>query len=233
MTDSLPPAAKEYEAQLRKLVDVFLRENAKVNLSALRSPEQCWVGNVLDSLAALDIEPIHRYTHTPIHLLDLGTGGGFPLLPLAICLPQAQCTGLDATQKKTDAVERIARALGLGNVELLAGRAETLGRDGRYREQFDIATARAVAPVRTLLEYCAAFVKVNGRIILWKSLDIAKELEDSLRARTEFSCRLTGEHRYTLPGDFGERQLLVFEKTAALSKKYPRTVGVPKKSPLR
>ncbi len=166
-------------------------------------------------------------------LLDLGTGGGFPLLPLAICLPDTQCTGLDATEKKINAIKKIVQELGLRNVDLLTGRAEELGQDSRLREQFDIVTSRAVAPLNVLLEYCAPFVKTGGRIVLWKSLSIDEELTDSLLARAELSCHLIDQFRYTLPDGFGERQLLVFEKASALSKKYPRAVGVPKKNPLR
>ncbi len=101
----------ETEKQLRDLVRVFLEENTKLNLSAFRSEEHCWVGNVLDSISLLQaIGNVHGLT-MPTHLLDIGTGGGFPLLPLATCLPEVQCVGIDATSKKIDAVGNIARTL--------------------------------------------------------------------------------------------------------------------------
>ncbi|MBU2214046.1 16S rRNA (guanine(527)-N(7))-methyltransferase RsmG, partial [Patescibacteria group bacterium] len=165
-------------------------------------------------------------------ILDLGTGGGFPLLPLAICLPQCQLTGVDATQKKVAAVERIANALEVKNVNIIAGRAEELGHDKTYREQFDLVLSRAVAPINTLLEYCAPFTKVKGHIVLWKSMKIEQELKDSLLARAELSCHLTAQHEYELPEKFGKRQLLIFEKTFQTSEKYPREIGIPKKNPI-
>jgi len=121
------------EKQMRELVAVFLAENSKVNLSAFRTEESCWIGNILDSVSFLELLPKFSILNSQFSILDLGTGGGFPLLPLAIALPDVHFTGMDATQKKIDAVERIADGMGLKNVELIAGRAETLGRDPRYR----------------------------------------------------------------------------------------------------
>ena len=165
--------------------------------------------------------------------MDVGTGGGFPLLPLAMALPEAQLTGLDATQKKVEAVGRIVHALGLGNVRVVAGRAEEEGRKPEERERYDVVTSRAVAETGVLLEYTSPFAKPGGHIILWKSMTIDKELEESLLARAELSAHLVGQHVYELPGNWGKRQLLVFEKGGPLSAKYPRDVGVPSKKPLR
>ncbi len=222
----------ELEQRLKKLVEVFLEENSKINLSAFRTPELCWMGNVMDSLALLDILQELSKGNPALSIMDLGTGGGFPLLPLAICLPEARLVGVDSVKKKLDAVGRIAQTMELANIELITGRAEELGRDKKLREQFDIVTARAVAPINTLLEYCAPFVKKGGQVIFWKSLDIEQELKDSLLARAELSCHLIKQHRYSLGEEWGERQLLIFEKASALPKKYPREVGVPKKDPL-
>lgn len=216
------------QAQLRQLVSAFLEENAKVNLSAFRTEEQCWIGNVLDSLAALELPQVTEAKT----ILDLGTGGGFPLLPLAITLPGTQCTGLDSVQKKTDAVGRIAASLDLPNVRLVTGRAEEFGRNTEYREQFDVVTSRAVAELNVLLEFAAPFVKPQGHIVLWKSVTIERELQDSLLARAELSTHLIKQHVYDLGETWGKRQLLVFQKTAPLSGKYPREVGVPGKKPL-
>lgn len=216
------------ERTLRNVVHAFLRENAVTNLSALRTEDACWNGNILDSLPLLDVLADRPVTS----LLDVGTGGGFPLLPAAVCLPETRCVGVDSVGKKVDAVRRIAASAGLKNVEVIAGRTEELGQNPAYREQFDVVTARAVAELPVLLEYCSPFTKPGGRVILWKSLQIEEELKASLLARAELSCHLIAQHEYELPGDWGRRQLLVFEKTAPLSDKYPREVGVPKKHPL-
>jgi 16S rRNA (guanine527-N7)-methyltransferase len=233
------------EARLCDLMRVFLKENENLNLSALRTEEQCWIGNILDSLSFLDVLKEFSILNSQFSILDVGTGGGFPLLPLAIALPEHRFTGIDATRKKIDAVYRIIRALTLNNVELIAERSEVLGQNQAHREKYDVVLSRAVAELPTLLEYCAPFACVNGYIVLWKSLSIEQELKNSLRATKEFHCDLVTQHRYTLPGDFlagrspaqrgegwGERQLLVFKKTAALAKNYPREVGLAKKKPI-
>ncbi len=228
MTSDLPPQATLHEADLRRLMDAFLAENAKLNLSALRTPETCWHGNILDSLPVLDVLPA-----TAMKILDVGTGGGFPLLPVAVCRPEWVCVGLDSVEKKINALDRIVRTIGIGNVDLLCGRTEELGRNPKYRETFDAVFARAVAPINVLLEYVSPFCKPGGKVILWKSLQVEEELKDSLLARAELSCHLASRHEYALPGTWGTRQLLIFEKTSRLSEKYPRGLGVPKKDPLR
>ncbi len=170
--------------------------------------------------------------NSQLRVLDVGTGGGFPLLPLALSLPSAHFVGVDSTQKKIDAVRRITDQMGMKNVELIAGRAEVLGHEKKFREQFDVVTARAVAEINVLLEYCSPLVKPGGRIILWKSMNVDQELKESERVQKEFRCTLKDQHVYELPGDFGKRQLLIFEKTGKLSSAYPRAVGVAKKNPL-
>ncbi len=215
--------------RIAQLVAVFLAENAKLNLSALRTEEACRIGNVLDSLAFLELLPS---IGNPQTLLDLGTGGGFPLLPLAMALPEMRLTGMDSTGKKVEAVKRIAASLGIENATLVQARAEEAGHQPQFREKYDVVTARALSPLPTLLEYVSPFVKVNGHAVLWKSLHIDEELAASDTAQKSCALKLEKHHRYTLPGDFGERQLLVFRKTKALDRYYPRAVGVPKKTPI-
>ena len=221
----------EQQRKLQELNETFLEENTKLNLSAFRTPEACWVGNVMDSLPFLD-SPFLSNIDYPLSIIDIGTGGGFPLLPLAICLPDAKLTGLDSTQKKIDAIQRIVDRLALSNVHLLCGRTEELGRDTAHREQYDIVTARAVAPLNVLLEFASPFVKPGGRVVAWKSVHMEKEMEESLLARAELSCQLVDQYEYDLCEEWGKRQLLIFEKRAVVSDTYPRAVGVPKKNPL-
>lgn len=221
----------EQQERLKELNQVFLEENTKLNLSALRTEELSWMGNVMDSVAALDME-MFKVERSTLHVLDIGTGGGFPLLPLAICLPHMKFIGLDSTQKKIDAIQRIVETMKLENVELISGRTEELGRDDKHREQYDVVTARAVAPLNVLLEFASPFVKPGGKILTWKSMNIDQELQDSLMARAELSCQLVDKYEYDLGGDWGKRQILIFEKRAKLHNKYPRETGIPKKNPL-
>lgn len=222
----------EHDEQLRALMRVFLAENANINLSALRTEEACWYGNILDSVAFQELNCAEVMTKPGSTLIDIGTGGGFPLLPLAIIYPGAQFTGLDSIGKKIAAVTRIATESGIKNMKGIADRAEVLGHDKKYREQFDIVTSRAVAPLNVLLEYCSPFTKIGGYIVLWKSLHITDELKASESAQKALCCPLVTSHTYTLPGDFGSRQLLVFRKGRPLDKKYPREVGMAKREPL-
>lgn len=219
----------ELEDRLRELLNVFLAENRKLNLSALRTEEQCWVGNILDSLAFLDAA-IDLPPHAS--MIDVGTGGGFPLLPLSIALPDVSFVGLDAIAKKMCAVERIVQALGLRNVRTCIGRTEKIGHDPRHRQQYDVALSRAVGRLNTLLEYSSPFVRVGGRIVLWKSIHMEVELTESRRAQEVLRCPLERAVRYRLPGPHGERQLLIFLKTAPTPEEYPRAVGIAKKKPL-
>lgn len=216
----LPP---EHEQQLHRLLRVFLEENQHLNLSAFRTEETCWIGNILDSLALLDILPHLKAHNSHLQALDIGTGGGFPLLPLAICLPAVASakvglptfhfTGIDATRKKVDAVKRIICALGLPNVTMFWGRAEGLGKDPVHHKKYDIVFARAVAKLPELLVLSAPFLKLGGYAVFWKSLRIADELRLSEQVQKKLGFALVVDHRYTLPEEFGERQLLIFQKT--------------------
>ncbi len=223
---------EETKNRLKELQAVFLEENTKLNLSALRDADAVWNGNILDSLPLLDYLHSLSTFHFPLSVLDVGTGGGFPLLPLAICMPNCRFTGLDSTQKKIDSIQRMVDALGLSNVTLLAGRCEELGHEPAHRDAYDIVTARALAPLNVLIEYCGPFVKQGGHLVAWKSMKVETELKESLLARAELSCHLNEAFEYELPGDWGTRQLLIFDKTSKTPKKYPRAVGIPKKTPL-
>lgn len=217
----------ETEERLRELMRFFLAENEQINLTALRTPEACWIGNILDSLAALDVIADDAKT-----LIDVGTGGGFPLLPLAIAKPELTLTGIDSTNKKLEAIKRIAAKTHITNIRLIHERSEVLGQKKDHRETYDVVTARAVAPLNILLEYCSPFVHVKGQVILWKSLHIDEELKQAEKAMHEVRLDLIKQHRYTLPGDFGERQLLIFQKNSPLPRMYPREVGMAKTKPI-
>jgi len=232
---------QEYEGRLRELLNVFLAENQKLNLTALRTEKDCWIGNVLDALALLDLfsETLHPTTprlrgagRSIPTMLDIGTGGGFPLLPLAITMPESQFTGLDATKKKIDAVQRILEHIHCSNVRIICRRVEELAHEPDHRAQYDVVLARAVAPLNVLLEYSAPFAKKNGKLVFWKSMHIKEELEESLAARSILSCHLVHTHTYELPEGFGKRQLLLFEKMAETKEEYPRAIGMPSKKPL-
>jgi 16S rRNA (guanine527-N7)-methyltransferase len=220
------------ETKLRQLMDTFLAENRKLNLSALRTPELCWPGNILDSVAFLQSFDAYRELTTMKSLVDIGTGGGFPLLPLALCLPEVRCTGMDATQKKIDAVQRIIDAVGIPNASLICGRIESIAHNAEHREQFDVAMARAVAPLSVLLEYAVPLLRVGGLCAFWKSTKIAAELAETADAQKKLAAPYLGTFTYQLPDQWGERTIVFFRKTASTHKDYPRRTGIPKNDPL-
>lgn len=219
------------ESQLHRLVDVFLSENKKLNLSAFRTKEHCWIGNVLDSIALLKAFRAFGFGFGST-FIDIGTGGGFPLLPLALCAPDVRCIGIDSVAKKIDAISRIAAAMGLSNVELHCGRIEELARGRKFRESADLVTARAVAPIRVLLEYAVPLLKVGGLCAFWKGSNIADELRSSAHAQKLLHVAFAGIYEYELPGSWGRRLIVFFKKIAATPEKYPRNVGMPKGKPL-
>ncbi len=221
----------ELTQRLRALVSAFLMENANINLSALRTEEACWTGNILDSLALADAVE-KKLIPAPHMMMDVGTGGGFPLLPLAMLYPNATCNGVDSIGKKVAAVGRIVKSVGLTNVNLIAERSESLVRTPAHREKYDTVTARAVAPLNILLEYVTPFARIGGHVVLWKSTHIDEELAAAEKATSELGCSLVEHYHYDLGGDWGTRQLLIYKKEEKTPKMYPRAVGEAKAKPL-
>lgn len=221
----------ELDRRLHDLVKAFLHENANINLSALRTEDACWHGNIMDSLALADA--VEAKLIAPPHMMmDVGTGGGFPLLPLAMIYPEATCSGVDSIGKKVAAVTRIAQAVGLKNVKVIAERSENLIRKPEHREKYDTVTARAVAPLNILLEYVAPFARIGGHIVLWKSTHIDEELAAAEKATLEMGCMLADRYQYDLGGNWGTRQLLIYKKETKTPKIYPRPIGEAKAKPL-
>ena len=163
-------------------------------------------------------------------VIDMGTGGGVPGLVLAAVCPELDFWLLDSTKKKLDLLDEAIEELNLENVKTIWGRIEELAH-GSDREKFDIALARALAPLPTLIEYASGFLKVGGKFYAWKSSDFKDELEMSKPAQKELGMAFVDQFDYELDG--GEkRTILEFKKVRALNDKYPRRVGVPKDKPI-
>lgn len=221
------------EPLLRRLTDVFLEENTKLNLSAFRTPEHCWQGNVLDSLALLQAFEVLPELKDTKRMADMGTGGGFPLLPLALCLPEVQCVGIDSTQKKISAIQRIIDTMAIKNVTLHAGRLEEIGHDDSLRGTMDLVTARALAELPILLEYGIPLLKIGGLCAFWKSSKVADELASTAYAQRVLFAPFVRTFEYDLGSAFGKRTIVFFRKTKETPSLYPRKVGEPKMKPLR
>ena len=205
--------------------------NQKVNLTRLVEGDDFWVGQVFDSLWPLTGEL--QSPEQPLHWIDVGTGGGFPGLAIAIALPKARVTLLDSVGRKTAAVEAMANTLGLADrVRVRTERIETTGRDGAFRGSFDRAVARAVAAAPVVAEYLVPLLNTDGQALLyrgqWNNTD-AVPFNKALRL---LQARLVEVQHRQLPNDRGTRHLLRVQPNGPCPRSYPRAVGTPSREPL-
>lgn len=200
--------------------------NEKVNLTAVTDPEGIAQKHFLDSLLLL------KYTEIPerARVIDIGTGAGFPGVPLLILRPDLRMTLLDGLNKRLVFLEELLKELGL-SAELIHARAEEAARQAAYRQQFDFAAARAVAAMPALCEYCLPFLKLGGVFAAMKGPDAAAELASSKRAVALLGCEPLRPVSYSLPAGDG-RSLLLFRRVKPLSDAYPRHGSKIAKSPL-
>jgi len=212
---------EEYEQELRRWNDRF-------NLTAIHEPEVIRVKHFLDSFSALLV-----MKNTPVkRLIDIGTGAGFPGIPLKILLPETEMVLVDSVGKKTDFCQHIVDRLELRGVRVIQDRVERLAREGEFREKFDWAVARAVARLSTLAEYMLPFVKVSGRMLAMKGDQGPFEAQQASQAVSVLGGELQQVKKITLPGVTEDRYLIAIGKRAATPEEYPRRVGVPGKKPL-
>jgi 16S rRNA (guanine527-N7)-methyltransferase len=214
----------DQEAQFARLAEALLAWNAHTNLTAITEPEGVRVRHFLDSLT-VPVRPDER-------VIDVGTGAGFPGLPLAIAHPTAHITLLEATGKKIAFLEYVIGLLGLTNAAALHARAEEAGQHPDHRAAYDLAVARAVARLPTLLEYLLPLVRVGGRCIAMKGITAHEEAESAKRALRILGGRLISVETVSLPEIDEPHYLVIVEKTEPTSPAYPRRPGTPSKKPL-
>ena len=217
-----PAQLDAFEVYYRELVEW----NARFNLTAITEREQVIVKHFLDSLSvALALRP-----NVP-SLIDIGSGAGFPGLPLKIAFPALRVTLIDSTGKKVEFLKHLIAELNLRDATALHARAEELAHQPAHREKYATAVARAVGDLTTLLEYALPFVRVGGVFIAQKGIDVDEEVRRAARATRELGGRLREVVPVQLPG-LEPRHLIVVEKIAATPGKYPRAAGAPKKKPI-
>ena len=202
--------------------------NETHNLTAIRSTAQVRVKHFLDSLSAY----LAMRGSSVERVIDVGTGAGFPGLPLKILYPQMHLTLVESIGKKATFCEHVVDKLGLEGVAVIQMRAEELGRLATHREQYDWALARAVAIMPVLLEYLLPLVRVGGRVLAMKGASGPAEAQAAENAIQLLGGHLRQLHPLTLPGVVEERYLVVVDKIAVTPEKYPRRVGIPAKRPL-
>jgi 16S rRNA (guanine527-N7)-methyltransferase len=214
-------------------LEIYEREllvwNQHTNLTAIREAEQIRIKHFLDSLTCL----IVMRDSPPARIIDVGTGAGFPGLPLKIIFPAMQLTLVESVGKKADFCRHVVQTLGLDGVQVVQERVEALGQMAEHRQQYDWALARAVAVMNVLVEYLLPLVRIGGAALALKGESAPAEAHAA-----EHATRLLGGHLrklipITLPGVVEDRYLVVIDKVAATPNTYPRRVGVPSKHPLQ
>ena len=226
----VPLTASQLDAFAR-LRDLLIEWNARVNLTAITAPEEIVTRHFLDSLTCALAVPAERRAAS-LRALDVGSGAGFPALPLAIAFPHWRVTALEATAKKVRFQEAACAELGLRNVRPLAGRAEELARKLGQRGRYDLVTARAVAALPTLLEYCCPFARVGGLCVFPKKGDLAEELVAGRRAAHTLAARLLDPIPIAIPPLDDGRVLLLARQERPCPAEYPRPAGAPTTRPL-
>ncbi len=206
--------------------------NEKFNLTAIRTPAEVEIKHFADSLSCLLVLRGAGLPARPA-LIDVGTGAGFPGVPLKIVCPDLRLTLVESVGKKVSFLEHLVARLELKDVRVIKGRAEELGRDAAHREAYDWAIARAVAEMRTLLEYLLPLVKQGGRMLAQKGESAPVEAQAAEHAARLLGGTLERIMPVELPGVVEPRYLVVFDKVAATPQRYPRRPGVPSKEPLR
>lgn len=219
------------ETQLNQFVtyfDTLIEWNQKINLTAIEEPVEVAYKHFVDSACLMRVMPDLKQKS----MIDIGTGAGFPGVPLKIMEPELDLTLFDSLNKRIVFLQELCTKLQLQNVKAVHGRAEEFGIKPDYRGAYDIATARAVARMPVLLEICLPFVKKGGIFIALKGPELENEIQESANALKELGGKVVDVQKFTLADGAYTRNLAVIEKIKDTPKKYPRKAGTPQKKPL-
>lgn len=208
-------------------MNLLIEWNKKMNLTAITDPEEIIIKHFIDSITILkNVEDGSR-------LVDVGTGAGFPGIPLSIMNPALKITLVDSLNKRLIFLEEVIKELGLKNVEIIHSRAEDLGQNNNYREKFDYATSRAVANLTTLSEYLIPLTKINGKVICMKAGNAKDEINNAKNAVKILGGNIENVEEFNLPQTDIERTIIIIRKERETPKKYPRKAGLPSKEPIK
>lgn len=214
------------EYTVNKYTEMILKENQMQNLVSRKNPALEVDKHIRDSVEAINLVKINS-----LRVIDIGSGAGFPGMVLGIVKPDCKVTLLESDQKKSAFLQRVVEELELKNVQVLRERAEVAGHDKERRAAYDLATSRAVASAAVLIEYALPFLKVGGRLLMWKSANYNNEIQDARHALETLGAEVTGVFKYSLMEEY-DRSLVVVEKRHKTPDKYPRRPGIPGKRPL-
>ena len=212
-----------------KYFELLIEWNKKINLTSITERNEVITKHFIDSVLLLSHYSENYFENKEV--IDIGTGAGFPGIPLAIMMPNTNFTLIDSLNKRIHFLEIVIDELQLKNVRLFHGRAEDYGKDNDFREQFDFCVSRAVAPLPTLLEFCSPFIKVDGNLLLYKSKKSEDEIREAKHALSELNCTISDICELWKDESI-ERYILNIKKDNQTPDKYPRRAGKPKKKPL-
>lgn len=227
-TWGIPLTARQRE-QFQRYAALIVEWNEKMNLTAITKEEEVFVKHFFDSLTLIQALPMEKVDS----LIDVGTGAGFPGIPLKIVFPDLKLLLLDSLRKRVQFLRETTEQLNVAGVETVHGRAEEVARQRAYREQFDVATARAVAKMNVLTEYCLPFVRQGGWFVAMKGSEVTEEMEGmAVALRTLGGGENVSIIPLSLPEQAGSRHLIVISKVRSTPKAYPRKAGTPQRKPL-
>ncbi|WP_127587552.1 16S rRNA (guanine(527)-N(7))-methyltransferase RsmG [Paenibacillus koleovorans] len=215
---------ERFELYYRELVDW----NERMNLTAITDREQVFVKHFYDSISLSFYVPLQSIAS----MADIGSGAGFPSIPLKIMFPHLKVTIVDSLNKRIGFLNALVTRLGLSDVSCLHGRAEDVARKSEHRDQYDLVTARAVARLSVLNEFCLPFVKTGGLFAAMKGSDLPDELKEAKISLRELKGEVEASHQFELPVEHSTRHIVCIRKKAATPAKYPRKAGTPLKQPL-
>ena len=208
-----------------KYINLLLEWNEKINLTAITDYEEIIIKHIVDSLT------INKYIKEKASVIDVGTGAGFPGMPIAIIRNDLDVSLLDSLNKRILFLEEVKKDLNLNNVKCVHSRAEEFGNDINYREKYDVATSRAVARLNVLVEYLIPFVKVGGICICMKGPNCEEEIEEAKGAIKKLGGKIEKVEKFNL-NEENERTIIIIKKLEKTKKEYPRKAGIPSKKPL-
>lgn len=217
--------------QIKQFTDYYhmlIETNKHMNLTAITEPEEVIVKHFIDSLSVYD----EKYFKPTSLICDLGTGAGFPGIPLKIWQPDSQIVLLDSLAKRLNFLNNVIKELNLNHITTCHMRAEDAGRDMKHREKYDIVIARAVAPMVVLAEYCLPLAKVGGYFIAMKGKNWQEEISTAKNALTKLNAKIVTQKQFSSPGFFDERAVIYLRKDKKTMDIYPRKAGTLEKQPL-
>ena len=219
---------EQQSEQLYEYYRLLVEWNSFMNLTGITEFSEVVQKHFVDSLSIVKVKNMNDVDN----LIDVGTGAGFPGLPLKIVFPHLKVTLLDSLNKRIDFLNAVIEKTGLTGIETIHGRAEDFAKPGLKREIYDLCVSRAVANLATLSEYCLPYVKIGGEFIPYKSGEVADELQDAKSAVFLLGGKVKSCENFDLPGSDIHRSLVRIKKVGGCPKKYPRKAGMPSKVPL-